>query len=283
MTMPQREAPIPDWPRREGPEMPPMTLAAKLRAGLRMTALLIVLIVLLPTLLLIRAVERPICGQGRPVSPYIVQAFFRACLFILRIRVTVDGRPMRLPGAVVGNHASWLDIFALNAWHRVFFISKSEVAGWPGIGFLAKAAGTLFIRRAAREAQAQTAALAARLEDGHQLLFFPEGTSTDGLRVLPFKATLFEAFFAPGLRETAYIQPVTVIYTAPKDTNPAFYGWFGDMDFAPHFAAVLAARHGGDVRLVYHAPLKVSDFADRKALSRAAEAMVRSAMPGGGR
>lgn len=270
------------WPRADIPPQPPMTPLRRLRAALRMACLLAVLSVLLPLLLLIRAVERPLLGPKRPFSPFIVQAFFKACLAILGISVKLEGRPMRLPGAVVGNHASWLDIFVLNARHRVFFISKSEVANWPGIGFLARAAGTLFIRREAREAQAQTAALGERLTAGHPLLFFPEGTSTDGLRILPFKATLFEAFFAPGLRDRAYIQPVTVIYEAPRGTDPAFYGWFGDMDFAPHFAAVLAAGRGGAARLVYHTPLKVDAFENRKALSRAAEAAVRSGMPGGG-
>ncbi|MFX0541074.1 lysophospholipid acyltransferase family protein [Roseovarius sp. S4756] len=273
---------MPDWPRPDIPPQPPEGLGGRLRVAWRMALMIVVLAVLLPVLLLIRLSERPLYGQGRPVSPFIVQGFFRACLFILQIRVDLRGTPMTLPGAVVGNHASWLDIFVLNARHRVYFISKSEVAGWPVIGFLARAAGTLFIRRDAREAQAQTMALEARLSDGHPLLFFPEGTSTDGLRVLPFKATLFQAFFAPGLREAAYIQPVTVIYDAPEGADPAFYGWFGDMDFAPHFAAVLAARRGA-ARLIYHEPLRVAGFAGRKALAEAAERAVRSAMPEGQR
>jgi 1-acyl-sn-glycerol-3-phosphate acyltransferase len=270
---------VPPWPRAEGPPAPPAGLAGAVRASVRGALLLGVLAVLLPLLLLIRGGERPLCGLHRPLSPYIVQTFFLACLGILGIRITLRGRPMTRPGAVVGNHASWLDIFVLNARHRVFFISKSEVAGWPIIGFLARMTGTLFIRREAREAQAQTIALEARLSDGHQLLFFPEGTSTDGLRVLPFKATLFQAFFAPGLREVAYIQPVTVMYRAPRGRDPAFYGWFGDMDFAPHFLTVLAAPRGGQAELTYHAPLRVADYAGRKALAQEAERMVRAAMP----
>lgn len=270
---------VPPWPRAEGPPAPPAGLAGYARALVRGVLLLSVLAVLLPLMLLIRAGERLLCGLHRPLSPYIVQTFCRACLGILEIRVILRGKPMTRPGAVVGNHASWLDIFVLNARHRVFFISKLEVAGWPVIGFLARAAGTLFIRREAREAQAQTAALEARLSHGHQLLFFPEGTSTDGLRVLPFKATLFQAFFAPGLKDAACIQPVTVMYRAPRERDPAFYGWFGDMDFAPHFLTVLAAPRGGQAELTYHTPLRVADYDGRKALAQAAERMVRAAMP----
>src|SRR5690554_4924416 len=270
---------VPDWPRPDPPPPVALGLAGWLLVALRFAALLIVLVVLLSLLLLVRLIERPLCGQERPASPYIVQAFFRACLAIMNIRVTSSGTPMTEPGAVVGNHASWLDIFVLNAAQRIFFISKSEVAGWPVIGFLARAAGTLFVRREARAARTQTADLEARLQAGHQLLFFPEGTSTDGLRVLAFKPTLFQAFFAPELRTKAHIQPVAIVYHAPAGQDPAFYGWFGDMEFGPHFLTVLAARRGGRVELIYHTPLRVADFENRKALASEAEQLVRAAMP----
>jgi lyso-ornithine lipid O-acyltransferase len=97
---------------------------------------------------------------------------------------------MQHKGALVANHASWLDIFTLNACDRIYFVSKSEVAGWPGIGWLARATGTVFINRQGREAQMQKLLFEARLRAGHRLLFFPEGTSTDGQRVLDFKSTL---------------------------------------------------------------------------------------------
>ncbi len=246
---------------------------------LRAALLAMVVAVMLPLLLLVRAVERPFAGLRRPVSGHVVQGFFRACLGIAGLRLTLRGTPMTQPGAVVANHASWLDIAVLNARHRIVFVSKSEVAGWPVIGFLARAAGTLFIRRDARDAQAQTGALEARLLAGQQLVFFPEGTSTDGLRVLRFKPTLFQAFFAPRLAPMLHVQPVTVIYHAPNGADAAFHGWFGDMDFAPHAAVVFAAPRGGRVELIYHPPLRVADFDSRKALAAEAERIVRGAMP----
>ncbi len=270
---------VPPWPRADSTPAPPTGLIGWLRVGVRSTVLLSILAVLLAVFLLVRAVERPVCRQRRPVSPFIVQGFTRACTVTLGMRLVLRGRPMPLPGAVVGNHASWLDIFVLNARHRVFFISKAEVAGWPVIGYLARRTGTLFIRRDARDARAQTTALETRLKAGHPLLFFPEGTSTDGLRVLAFKPTLFQAFFAPELRQDAYIQPITVIYHAPPGQDADFYGWFGDMDFAPHFLAVMAARGGGRAELVYHTPLRVADYPGRKALAQEAERIVRAAMP----
>jgi 1-acyl-sn-glycerol-3-phosphate acyltransferase len=113
-------------------------------------------------------------------------------------------------------------------------------------------------------------------------LFFPEGTSSDTRRVLPFKSTLFEAFFDPSLSHMAQIQPVTVIYTPPPGEPPRFYGWWGDMEFGGHLLKLLAARRHGAVEVVYHPALRVADFADRKALAAACEAAVRSVHPDGG-
>lgn len=233
-------------------------------------------------LLALRPAERWRHGAARPWTGRLVQAVCRGDLRILGLPVEVAGRPMAGPGASVANHASWLDILVLNAADRVHFVAKSEVAGWPGIGWLARATGTVFIARDPREAPAQAALFTARLRGGERLLFFPEGTSTDGRRVLPFKPTLFAAFFAPGLEGLA-IQPVSVRYTAPAGADPRFYGWWGDMDLGPHLMQVLAARRQGRVRVVFHPPLPVAEFAGRKPLAAAAEAAVRAGVSPVGR
>ena len=185
------------------------------------------------------------------------------------------GTPMQAAGAVVANHTSWLDIFVLNSLQRVYFVSKSEVAKWPGIGWLARATGTVFIERNPAQARAQTELFQSRLQVGHKLLFFPEGTSTDGLQVLPFKPTLFQAFFAEPLRSQLKIQPVSVVYHAPKGADVRFYGWWGDMSFEQHLFVTLAAARQGRVDLVYHEPLSVADFKDRKALAFACQTAVQ--------
>lgn len=226
-------------------------------------------------LLLVRLVERPLCGVHRPVTPYITQFVCRNAFRVLGMGFSTRGELMGQHGAVVANHTSWLDIFALNARKRIYFVSKAEVAGWPGIGWLARATGTVFIERNRKRAKEQTLLFEARLQAGHKLLFFPEGTSTDGLRVLPFKTTLFAAFFGDHLRDMSYIQPVSVVFFAPKGREDRFYGWWGDMEFAPHLLKTLAAPRQGRAELIYHAPLKVADFQDRKALAAACEARVR--------
>lgn len=261
------------------PEAPPLGAAGWARVAWRGALLGAVTFGCLGLLLLVRLIERPVFGWHRPVTPHITQFVCRMAFVIMGIRYKVRGARMKEPGAVVCNHASWLDIFTLNARKRIYFVAKAEVAGWAGIGWLARATGTVFITRDRREAKRQAKIFEARLKAGHKLLFFPEGTSTDGMRVLPFKTTLFAAFFTEGLRDILFIQPVTVVYTAPEGQDARFYGWWGEMGFAPHLVKLLAQTPQGAVEVIYHPPLKVSDFPDRKALAAAAEAAVRGGMP----
>lgn len=231
-------------------------------------------------LLVLRLLERPIHGMHRPWTPTITRAVCRTAFRLLGMGYRVRGTPLRGRGAAVANHVGWLDIFALNAPQPIYFVSKAEVAGWPGIGWLARATGTLFIARDRRQAKTQEGLFRARLLAGHHLLFFPEGTSTDGLRLLPFKTTLFSAFFDPALHDVLQVQPVTLRYVAPEGVDARFYGWWGDMEFGAHLLAVLAARRQGRVEVVFHPPLRVADFPDRKALARACEAAVRAGLEG---
>lgn len=203
-----------------------------------------------------------------------------ACRFMLAViglRCRVTGRAMTHRGAVVANHAGWVDILTLRAFQDVTFVSKDDVANWPGIGAMARIVGTIFIRRDPKLAAAQQAELAGHIKNGERILVFPEGTSTDGCRVLPFKSTLFQTFFDPDLAGV-WVQPVTVVYTAPEGQDPRFYGWWGDMDFGPHFMRVLASLRRGRVDIVFHEPLSVADFPSRKALATAAENAVRGGM-----
>lgn len=232
-------------------------------------------------LLIVRLVERPVFGLHRPVTPWITRFVCRTVLRVMHLPLSVTGQPMQGEGAIVANHASWLDIFVLNACDRVYFVAKAEVAAWAGIGWLARATGTVFIARKGTEAKAQADVFEARLRAGHRLLFFPEGTSTDALRILPFKSTLFAAFFSDGLRDRLRIQPVTVVYHAPPGQDARFYGWWGEMDFAGHLLLVLAAPRQGRVEVTFHPPVAVADVAGRKAMAALSEAAVRGAFPPG--
>lgn len=264
------------WETEDHPDVPSFGVADWLRVALRGTALAVLVFGGLVILLLCRLIERPLFGLSRPVTPYITQFVCRGAFVILGIKLRVRGTPMTGRGAVVANHSSWLDIFTLNAAKRIYFVSKSEVANWPGIGWLARATGTVFIERNPARARAQTALFEARLLAGHKLLFFPEGTSTDGQQVLPFKTTLFQSFFAEGLRDKIAVQPVSVHYHAPEGRDARFYGWWGDMELAPHLLATLAPARQGSIEVIYAKPLAVADFDNRKALAKACEDAVRA-------
>lgn len=184
---------------------------------------------------------------------------------------------MQRPGAIVSNHASWLDIFTLSASQPACFVARKDVGSWFGIGILAHATGSVFIERDPRQATKQCKDLANRLACGDKLLIFPEGTSTDGMRVVQFKSTLFGAFFEPDIRDRLYIQPVTLRYFSPTGEDPRLYAWWGDMDFVPHLWSVLTAPSGGVAKLILHSPEKVETFANRKVLARHCEAVVAQA------
>lgn len=249
------------------PERRPIGPVGWLRVGLRGVPLVALVFGGLAVLLLIRLIERPLFGDRRPWTPHLVQWVCRGAVRLLRIRVNCRGTIMRHKGAFVANHSSWLDIFVLNACARVYFVSKAEVAKWLGIGWLARATGTVFIERKREQAAMQRELLARRLDMGHALMIFPEGTSSDGLRVLPFKSTLFEALYSVNA-DDLWVQPVTVSYHGPAQEDPRFYGWWGDMDFAPHLLTVLATGKAGRVDVVFHEPLAIDAFANRKELAK---------------
>lgn len=264
----------------EGPTPEPPRIAPDgwMRVVLRAVPLVTLVFGGLVVMLLVRLIERPIFGLRRPITPYITQFVCRGFFLILGMTHDTVGQPMKGPGAVVANHVSWLDIFALNLRKRIYFVSKAEVSEWPAIGWLARATGTVFIERDRRNAAAQVAIFRERLSVGHKLLFFPEGTSTDGQQVLPFKPTLFAAFFDDALRDRLQIQPVTLHYQSPIGEDPRYYGWWGDMGFGGSLVTMLATSPHGRVTVIYHNPVDVSAYNDRKALAGATEETVRSGL-----
>ena len=141
------------WVGPPAPPAPRLTAAGWLRVAWRGPLMAAVVFGGLAVLLLVRLVERPLYRMRRPVTPYITLWVCRTALRIMGITVETQGESLQQPGAIVANHSSWLDIFVLNSRKTVYFVSKAEVAGWPGIGWLARATGTVFIKRDRREAK----------------------------------------------------------------------------------------------------------------------------------
>ena len=269
----------PDWSASElYPAVRKISPLGWLRVVLRGVPVVVTLAVGLAVLLMLRLLERPLFGAVRPWTPTITRLVCRLSLLLMGMRFETRGQPMKDRGAIVANHGSWLDILVLNARKTIYFVAKSEVADWPGIGWLARATGTVFIARDRSQAAEQVDGFRKRLSLGHRLLFFPEGTSSDTRRIMPFKSTLFAAFFAPELRDMIKIQPVSVAYFAPRGQDVRFYGWWGDMELAPSLLQVLSVWPQGRVRVTYHAPVRVADFANRKALAQYCETVIRDGL-----
>lgn len=236
-------------------------------------AVLMTLILLLPMLTML-GVEA--LTKRRDLSPQITAIWARLWLYIAGIRLEIHGTPMKAAGAVVSNHVSWPEINILQATTGGYLVSKAEIAKWPVVGFLGRITRVEFIERKARSTKEQNARFATRLGQGDRLVFFPEGTTSDGLRVLPFRSSLFAAFVdadIPNLK----VQPVSIIYPQVEGASEHFFGLFGpEKTLAAHGKAVLSLLQPHKVIVVFHPPIDVGD--DRKALARAAETAVRDGL-----
>lgn len=251
----------------------PRGLAGWWRVARRGLPAVLVLLAGVVAILPLRAVEHAVHGPRRPWTGPHVQIVCRLVLACIGLRWRREGQPLRGPGAVVANHSSWLDILTMNAAMPVFFVSKAEVRGWPGINILTAVTDTHFVVRDPRLAGQQAREFSQRVRAGHRLLFFPEGTSSDGRRVLPFKPTLFQGFLDPDLPAELAIQPMSVSYHAPPGADSRFYGWWGDMALVDHLLAVLSAPVQGEVVVRLGPPIPVAGET-RKTLARKAFAAV---------
>lgn len=203
------------------------------------------------------------------------------------IRVTVVGDSVQSSGVLmVANHSSYFDILVFSAAARVSFVAKHEVAKWPLFGTLARLQETVFIERERRSQTVEARDLMRnRLIEGDALVLFPEGTSDDGNRVLPFKSALLGAAElelgrdAQGRIRHVPIQPVSIAYVGlyglpmGRDMRPLI-AWYGDMDLVPHLWEALKA---GPIEAIveFHEPLSRDDLTSRKSLAVAAESSVR--------
>ncbi len=172
----------------------------------------------------------------------VQQRWARGLCRILGVRVRVHGVAPRGAFLLVANHLSYVDILVLGGLFPCAFVAKAEIARWPVLGVLARAAGTLFVEREnKRELHRFNQRLALRLERGQALVLFPEGTSTAGERVLPFRPALLEPAATLGLA----VRYAVLRYATPAgERAPAeVVCWWGDMTFGAHVLELLRLAH----------------------------------------
>jgi lyso-ornithine lipid O-acyltransferase len=198
-----------------------------------------------------------------------------ACSLVLRslgIHSHVEGRPPTR-GIVVANHLSYLDILIFSSAMPCFFVAKSEVENWPYFGKAARTGGTLFINRSSHASADQVATeIAERLALPVPILFFPEGTSTDGSTVQRFRSWLFE----PAVRAGAPITAAAVRYMLADGSQERNLCWFGDAQFLPHLWKTLGTA-GFSAEVKFGEP---HTYPDRRTAARATHAEVASMRSG---
>jgi 1-acyl-sn-glycerol-3-phosphate acyltransferase len=243
---------------------------SRLRAGFILTAFAVMT---LPGL----AVQQILIWVSPGAARRFPHSYHRVVARLLGIRMRISGTPVRHRASLIAvNHVSWLDIPVLSAVVPLSFIAKREVASWPFFGTLARLQRTVFIDRERRQTTATARdEMRARLADGETLVLFAEGTSSDGLRVLPFKTAFFAAAEVPGV----VVQPISLVYHGhwgvpmTRRRRPC-YAWYGDMDMGPHLLEALASGPI-EVDVICHEPISLEQAGSRKALARQSEDVVR--------
>jgi 1-acyl-sn-glycerol-3-phosphate acyltransferase len=235
-------------------------LGGRLRAIRRIATLVIFTLVCMP----IQAVLLLLPGRAKNHFP---RFYHRSLCWLIGLELRVIGRAAGAPRTLyVSNHTSWLDIMVLGATLDARFVSKAEVGTWPLVGWVAKLGRTVFVSRSRGRTGSEAQEMRARMEAGNSLILFPEGTTSDGTRVLPFRSSFFAVASV-----AARVQPVTVVYDrlgglpVGRRDRPTF-AWYGDMETGSHVWALLR-RTGTRVTVVMHQDFTPESVPDRKLLA----------------
>lgn len=250
--------------------------------GLRAIFILAVLGVVTP---LGMALQAALLVLGGRAARWLPVWYHRLVCRLLGLRISIRGRPAaERPLLLAANHVSWLDIPIFSTVAPLSFIAKSEVAGWPVVGWLAKLQRTVFVDRQRRtETGKVSRQIARRLAAGDIMVLFAEGTSSAGNSVLPFRSALLGAAQdtpdsdenVPGL----FVQPVAIAYLKLNGLpmgrqHRPIAAWHGDMDMAPHVWRLLTAGTI-DVAISFGEPIALQSTRQRKEIANEAERQVR--------
>ncbi len=212
-------------------------------------------------------------GRGKA---WFARIYWRVMARILGVRLRLIGqRSDHRPTLFVANHCTWLDIVALGAALPGCFVAKAEIAKWPGIGLVAKLGRTIFVSRSRETLAHEQRVLENRLERGDNIILFPEGTTSDGNRILPFSSAFFTLAFG---RAEPWVQPVTIVYDELENQqvrrgDRPLIAWYGDMDLVPHLTQ-LVRRRRLRATILFGEPLPPGSFANRKTICAALEQLI---------
>ena len=254
----------------------------QLRAGVLLAGFVLSALLLMP----VQAVGLKF---NLPYAKKLPNRYHRYLCWLIGIKVVVRGKPHDGPCLIAANHTSWLDIPILGSLEPSSFVAKSEVAGWPFFGWLAKLQNTVFVERERRTRTAEKRnEIHSRISGGDTLILFPEGTSSDGNRVLPFKSALMSVAQLSIVNSDAdreddlLVQPVSVAYMRlcglpmGRRFRP-FFAWYGDMELFPHLWEAFTLGPI-EINVEYHKPVTIREVGNRKALAAYCEDRCRAGL-----
>jgi 1-acyl-sn-glycerol-3-phosphate acyltransferase len=187
------------------------------------------------------------------------------------LAVEVRGTPIRHHVLYVANHLSWLDILAIGAATDSAFVAKADIDGWPLVGLIARIGGTIFVdRESRRAARGQADQIGDALRRPKPVTLFPEGTTNDGVTLLPFRPALF-ASAAPAPDHVS-VQPVAIDYPGAA----AAIAWTGDEPLGPNAMTVLGRP--GRLKVILHFLPPLLPSTDRKLLAMQAQDAIQQAL-----
>src|SRR5215471_1693431 len=243
-----------------------MWIGSPLRGAFRLLSFLTLTLLLVPPYFLMIAL------RINPVVRWAPVVYHRIVCAILGIKVQVRGKRSDVtPTLFVCNHVSYLDIEVLGGLIPGSFVAKAEVATWPFFSTLAKAQRTIFIERRTGKTSASRDEMLRRLNTGDNLMLFPEGTSSDGTRVLRFRTALFGVAQLRRDDRPIVVQPVAIAYTR-LDGIPLgrywrpLFAWFGDLDLVPHLWQMVCLGETEAI-VTFFPPVDIDRFGDRKKLA----------------
>ncbi len=212
------------------------------------------------------------------IDPYtITKLWHRGVCALIGVRVQIKGTPLCASRMVyVSNHVSHFDIPVLGSVLKGSFVAKEDMARWPITGFMARLQQTVFISRDPRAGKAVTDSIAAQLRNGRSLILFPEGTTSDGSGVLPFKSSIFGILFAGDAEISAIaVQPVIIRVLAvdgravSSQSDRDGYAFYGDMHAGAHAWGFLRSK-GAEIEVRFVDAITADAALDRKALAQRA-------------
>ena len=226
----------------------------------------------------------------QPIAAWIPFFYHKAICWLFGVRVRVNGSiPKKGPLLVVSNHISWLDIVILSAVGPHSFVAKAEMATWPIFGQLAWLQRTIFVKRQERrQSGKQVHEIAVRLNRGDIIVLYPEGTTSDGHELLPFKTPLFEAArrnsMDNGIDETIVL-PVAIDYSHLHGLPIGrqwrqHVAWPGDVGLGEHFLP-LVEKGALDVVVHVGQPIRFDRDMNRKVVSAQCAGQIRSMLRAG--